>query len=302
MIDALLLGTSGMMPLPDRWLSALLIRARGELILFDCGEGTQIPMRAFGWGFRRVCAICLSHWHADHVAGLPGLLHTIANSGRTEPLLITGPVETARVVAGLRVIAPVLPYPVEVIELTGGESFELPGRLSGRVLAGVHHVPSLMYRIDMPRAPRFLPERARDLGVPMEKWSELQNGASVETSDRIVTPAQVLGPPRQGISLGYMTDTRPVPAAPEFFRDVDLLVSEGTYGDPELKDKAVQNTHMTFGEAAEIAQKADAKALWLTHFSPSLADPEADKGFATSIFPNATIGFSGLTTSLRFRD
>src|SRR5947209_5652215 len=101
MIDLLLLGTGGMMPLPQRWLSSLLVRCEGELILFDCGEGTQVPMQSFGWGFRRLSAICLSHWHADHVAGLPGILHTIANSNRTEPLTIYGPAETLRVVRGL---------------------------------------------------------------------------------------------------------------------------------------------------------------------------------------------------------
>jgi ribonuclease Z len=301
-IDALLLGTSGMMPLPDRWLSALLIRSRGELILFDCGEGTQIPMRSFGWGFRRLSAICLSHWHADHVAGLPGLLHTVANSGRTEPLLITGPVETIRVVDGLRAIAPVLPYRVDVVELTGDETFPLPGGLTASVLKGVHHVPSLMYRVDLSRAPRFLPEQARELGVPTNQWSALQNGEAIEVEGQVVRPEDVLGPPRPGISLGYMTDTRPVPAAPHFFRDVDLLVSEGTYGDPAFEEKAIQNTHMTFGEAATIAKAANAGLLWLTHFSPSLADPEADRRFAAEIFPDTVIGWSGLTTTLRFRD
>lgn len=302
MIDVLLLGTSGMMPLPGRWLSSVLIRANGELILFDCGEGTQIPMRQFGWGFRRLSAICLSHWHADHVAGLPGLLHTVANSDRTEPLQIFGPIETLRVVRGLREIAPVLPYQVEVIELNGGERFELPGGLIGSVIRGEHHVPSLMYRVDLPRAPRFLVERAEALGVPRDRWNELQHGMSVEVDGRTIEPDSVAGFPRPGVSFGYMTDTRPVPEAPAFFHDVDLLVSEGTYGDPSYEEKAIANTHMTFGEAATIAKQAHARALWLTHFSPSISDPEADKAFASAIFPNVTIGRSGLTAALRFRD
>src|SRR5690242_6770675 len=112
-IDTLLLGTGGMSPLPDRWLSALLVRCRGELILFDCGEGTQIVWRCFGWGFRRLGAICISHTHADHIAGLPGLLHSIANAGRTEPVALYGPPGTAVVVAGLRTIAPWLPYELQ---------------------------------------------------------------------------------------------------------------------------------------------------------------------------------------------
>jgi ribonuclease Z len=300
MIDVLLLGTSGMMPLPDRWLSSVLMRVRGELILFDVGEGTQIPMHAFGWGFRRVSAICLSHWHADHVAGLPGLLHTIANSGRTEPLTIFGPVETSRVVSGLRVIAPVLPYAVKVVELRGGEQFLLPGGAVGQVLAGVHHVPSLMHRVDLPRAPKFDVARAEQLAIPRERWGELQRGESVRIGDRAFLPAEVMGPPRRGVSFGFMTDTRPVAEAPAFFRDVDLLVSEGTYGDPSQHDKALRNTHMTFSEAAEIARLAEARRLWLTHFSPSMAEPGAFIRFASDIFPNVEIGYSGLTTSLRF--
>src|SRR3954471_22254923 len=134
MIDAVLLGTGGMLPLPSRWLSCLVIRVNGQLTLFDCGEGTQIAWRASGWGFRRLSAICISHTHADHVAGLPGLLHTVANSQRTEPLEIFGPRGTAAVVDGLRVIAPHLPFEVIVTELSDGDSCNLPAGLRGLVI------------------------------------------------------------------------------------------------------------------------------------------------------------------------
>jgi len=302
MIDLLLLGTSGMMPLPGRWLSSLLVRSGGDLILFDCGEGTQIPMQQFGWGFRRVGAICLSHWHADHVAGLPGLLHTIANSGRTETIKIYGPVETARVVRGLREIAPQLPYEVEVIELHGGERFELTGSLRCAAIPGFHHVPSLIYRIDLDRARQFLVSRAETLGVPRQRWHDLQSGNPITVDGRTIEPADVLGPPRTGVSFGLMTDTRPVPEASAFLRNVDLLVSEGTYGDSALQAKAIANRHLTFAEAATIAKDAAAGTLWLTHFSPSIANPEEFRSFATDIFSAVEIGFSGLTASLRFRD
>src|SRR5919107_616300 len=131
MIGAVLLGTGGMMPLPGRWLSSLLIRVKGHLTLFDCGEGTQIAWRQSGWGFRRLGAICVSHTHADHIAGLPGLLHAVANAGRTEPIDVFGPAGTKETVRGLRTIAPVLPFSVRVIELDSGERFSLPGGLSG---------------------------------------------------------------------------------------------------------------------------------------------------------------------------
>src|SRR5262249_24573660 len=136
MIDFLLLGNGATLPLPDRWLSSLLIRCEGELTLFDCGEGTQIPWRRFGWGFRRVGAICISHWHGDHVAGLPGVLLSLANAGRTEPVAVYGPEQTARVIAGLRVVAPVLPFDLVIHELGDGERFDLPGGLRASAIAG----------------------------------------------------------------------------------------------------------------------------------------------------------------------
>jgi ribonuclease Z len=301
-IDALLLGTGGMSPLPDRWLSASLVRCRGELILFDCGEGTQIVWRCFGWGFRRLGAICISHTHADHIAGLPGLLHSIANAGRTEPVSLYGPPGTAPVVAGLRTIAPYLPYELRVEEIDDGDHFALPGGLTGTVMRGRHALPVLAYRLDLPRARRFLPDRARQIGVPLDHWRRLQQGEATAWPGGRATPADVLGPPRRGLALGYVTDSRPLPEMPTFFHDVDLLVSEGTYGGPEAAEKAASNTHMTFGEAATLARAAEARRLWLTHFSPGLSDPEAFAPEATGIFPKSTVGFSGLQTELNFDD
>jgi len=301
-IDVLLLGTGGMMPLPGRWLSALAVRCRGELTLFDCGEGTQIAWRRSGWSFRRLGAICLSHSHADHVAGLPGLLHAVANAGRTEPVAIHGPVGIAAVVAGLRTIAPVLPYDVAVTELRDGDRFRLPGGPRGGVRAGEHGLPVLAYRLDLDRARRFSPERAAALGVPVEHWRALQEGEAVPGAAGLVAPAAVLGPPRPGLALAYVTDTRPLPAFPPFLRGVDLLVCEGTYGDPADAGKAVERGHMTFAEAASLARAAGAAALWLTHFSPALTDPAAFLPEATAIFPWTVIGSAGLSTTLNFAD
>jgi ribonuclease Z len=302
MIDLLLLGTGGMLPLPDRWLSSLLVRCGGELTLFDCGEGTQIPWKRFGWGFRRVSAICISHTHADHVAGLPGLLLALANSDREEPVAIYGPVGTARVVAGLRTIAPVLPYELRVLELADGDRFPLPGGLQGCVVAGEHGLPCLAYRLDVARGRRFDPERATALGVPLPLWRPLQRGESVSWPGGRAAPDDVLGPPRRGLAVAYVTDTRPVAALQAFLAGVDLLVCEGTYGDPADLPKAVERGHMTFREAATLARDAEASALWLTHFSPALDQPDAYLPEATTNFPNTTIGYSGLTASLTFPD
>src|SRR5215212_9474505 len=266
MIDVVLLGTGGMMPLPSRWLSSLLIRIKGSLTLFDCGEGTQIAWRNSGWGFRRLGAICISHTHADHVAGLPGLLHAVANAGRTEPIEVFGPVGTGEVVRALRVIAPVLPYEVRTTELQGGERFALPGGLVGSCKPGDHALPVLAYRVDLARGRAFLPERARALGVPITLWNRLQDGEPVSWDGGDATADVVLGPPRPGLSIAYVTDTRPVPTLPQFLESVDLLVCEGTYGSDEDLIKAERNHHMTFREAATVAKDAGAKELWITHF------------------------------------
>ena len=300
MIDAVLLGTGGMMPLPGRWLSSLLIRASGQLILFDCGEGTQIAWRQSGWGFRRLAAVCISHTHADHVAGLPGLLHAVANSGRTEPVAIFGPAGIGEVLRAFRVIVPALPYEVRVIELLGGERVSLPGSLIGSCEAGEHALPVLAYRVDLSRGRAFLPDRARKLGVPMMLWSRLQDGISVSWDGGQANSEEVLGPARPGLAVAYVTDTRPVPGFREFLHGVDLLVCEGTYGSDEDLPKAVRNQHMTFREAATLARDADAKSLWITHFSPAVEDPDAFGAHARSVFPEAEIGRDGLKVSLSF--
>lgn len=302
MIDFLLLGNGAMLPLPDRWLSSLLVRCDGESILFDCGEGTQIPWRRFGWGFRRLSAICLSHWHADHVAGLPGVLLSLANADRTEPVAIYGPEQTEEIVSRLRAIAPILPYDVHVHEIAGGDTFDLPGGLRASALAAEHRVPTLVYRVDLPRARRFDPARARSLSIPIDLWRPLQRGESVTWPAGAASPDDVLGPDRPGVSFGFATDTRPLPTMPFFFEGVELLICEGTYGDSADLPKAIQNKHMTFAEAATLARDAHAGSLWLTHFSPAMEDPSIYLDRATAIFPNTTLGYSGLTGSLRFAE
>lgn len=302
MIEAVLLGTGGMLPLPNRWLSSLLVRSGGDLTLFDCGEGTQIAWRISGWSFRRLGAICLSHYHADHVAGLPGLLHAVANAGRTEPMAVYGPEGTERVVAALRTIAPVLPFSVDVTDLTGGETFPLPGGLTGRCAGGEHALPVVAYRADLPRARRFDPDRARGLNVPVALWRKLQGGEAVTWEGGSVTTDDVLGPPRRGLALAYVTDTRPLPAIAALCRHVDLLVCEGTYGDDADAGKAAERGHLTFREAATLANVAGVANLWLTHFSPAVDEPDAFLGNAAAVFPRTTIGRAGLTTAMRFHD
>lgn len=289
-----------MMPLPRRWLSSLLVRVGGDVILFDCGEGTQIAWRATGWSFRRLSTICISHTHSDHIAGLPGLLHTVANTGRTEPIAILGPVGLAAVVQGLRVIAPELPYQVHVRELASGDTFPLPDGVEGSCVAGEHALPVLAYRLDLHRRRRFQADRARTLAVPTNLWRKLQDGQPVTLDGRVIGPDDVMGPPRPGISVAYVTDTRPTAAIARLISGVTLLVCEGTYGDNAHAENAVRNQHMTFREAATMARDADVQQLWITHFSPGVDDPQAFTGNAREVFPAAVIGYDGMTASLAF--
>jgi len=302
MIDVLLLGTGAMVPLPGRWLSSVLVRYNGSLILFDCGEGTQISWRRYHWGFRRLEAICLSHLHADHVAGLPGLLHTVANAGRTEPVVVYGPVGAGEVVDGLRVIARHLPFEVQVLELHDGDRFALPDGLLGSVRKGWHRVPVLGYRLDLDRDPAFDRERAIALNVPRVEWSRLQRGESIEIDGRAISPDKVLGAPRRGISFAFLTDTRPIDALRELVRGADFLICEATYGEDEDQPKAELHRHMTVREAATLAREAGVGTLWLTHFGAGMTDPEAYRDAARAVFPGAVMGSAGLAGRLSFRN
>lgn len=302
MIDVRLLGTGAMMPLVDRYLSSVLVRCEGEMFLFDCGEGTQVPMRESGWGFKRLSSIVLSHLHADHVMGLTGILFSVGNAGRSEPLTIYGPPGTLAVAQALTIVVPGLPFDVRVHEIEAGERLRLPAEVELTVGQANHRDRCFFYRIDRSRKRGFEAQRARDAGIPVQYWSLLQRGEAIEWEGARHEGADFLGDERHGVSLGFVTDTRPVPEMPELLQGVDLLVCEGTYGDDADQEKAIAKTHMTFREAATIARDANARALWLTHFSPAVADPDLYLGNATSVFPNTTVGYSGLETTLAFPD
>ena len=300
MIDICLLGTCGMMPMPGRWLSCALVRCGATLTLFDCGEGTQVPWKSLGWGFRQLGAICLTHMHADHVAGLPGVLFMVANAGRTEPLDIYGPPGTVYVVEGLRRIAAELPFPVQMHELKSGEQFDLPGGLRGSCAAASHGIPCLAYRIELARRPIFRPEQAQALGLPVQLWSQLQRGETVEHNGQTITPAQVLGAARRGISVAFITDTRPTAALSTFANNVDLLICESMYDDPQDLPLAQAHAHMLAEEAARLAQKAGAHALILTHFSPKITDVTIAEEAAQRVFTNTRSARDGMIVTLDY--
>jgi ribonuclease Z len=308
LLDVCLLGTGGTLPLPSRRLSSTLVRAGGGLALLDCGEGTQVAMRERGWGLRRLKAILLTHAHADHVLGLPGLLLTLAFSGKgkDEPLTVYGPPPVEDVMRGLLVVAPRLPYPLSFVALSGDETFPLEGLggIEASCLRVEHDVPCLAYSLSIGRAPRFDAERARALGLPVGLWGRLQDGECVAFGDRLIEPEEVLGERRRGLRLALVTDTAPTAGLVEFVRagceGTDLLISEGMYGLEEDKPARWKSLHMTFAEAAALARDGGARRLWLTHFGPSLSRPSSHLGRARAVFPRTVVGHDGLTETLSF--
>lgn len=299
MLDVTLLGTGGMMPLPGRWLASAMVRAEGRVVLIDCGEGTQVAARMHGFGFRDIDAILLTHHHADHTGGLAGILLSMEFAKREEPVQIAGPPGVRRLLEAVTVIARPVPFDVHPLELQEGTSFDVgPLRISCQL--GDHTTPCLAYRIDLPRAPRFLPERARELGIPVDQWKVLQAGEPIQLGSRVIAPEDVLGPPRRGLSVAYVTDTRPTDRLPTFLSGVDLLICEATFADPAQTERAIERKHMLFREAGALAAAAGARSLWLTHFSPSLADPERWVDEARREFANVVVGYDGLRTTLAF--
>lgn len=299
MLECCTLGTGGALPLPDRALASLYVRVNGKALLIDCGEGTQTGVRNLGWGFRCIDGLLITHYHGDHCGGLPGLLLSIDKAGREEPLHIYGPAGLRRIVNGLRVIAPVLRYPVELHELEPGDFFSLIG-LEIACFPLDHGMPCLGYRLHLPRQAAFDPQKARALNVPLPLWKELQRGASVEAEGRLIRPEDVTGAPRKGLTVLYATDTRPVPEIAEMGRDADLMFLEGMYGDDDKRAQARKNHHMIFHEAAELARQANAKELVLTHFSNCIDDPAAFLPLAQAVFPKTQCASDGQCFTLLY--
>ncbi len=301
MLDLCTLGTGGTMPTPDRALSSLYVRVGGRSMLIDCGEGTQVGVQRLGWGMQCIDGILISHFHADHCSGLPGMLLALTKAERRDPLHIYGPVGLAQVVNGLRVIAPQLSYPLILHELKEETAFSLIG-LQITAFPLDHGMPCFGWRMHLPRQAAFSPEKAKALNVPLPMWKVLQRGESVDVDGRTVQPEEVMGAARRGITVLYATDTRPVEAIAQHGFRCDLMILEGMYGPEEKYPLAVKNHHMLFREAAALARDAEAQRLVLTHFSTCVEEPADFLQNAQDIFPKTEAAADGITYILQYPD
>lgn len=303
MIEITLLGTGGTLPVKGRWLSSAMLRCMGTSILFDCGEGTQMAAREADLPLGCVDVLCLSHYHGDHVAGLPGLLLSMGHEGRRTPLDVYGPEGLPEVVSALRILAPFLPFEVRLHEIRTDRPVTVHtiGHLTVGAFPLDHSVPCLGFTVDLFRPGRFDLEKARLNHVPQPLWSTLQKtDSAVDAEGRVYTKDMVLGPDRKGIHVLFAQDTRPTPLLEQLMAGRSLCILEGMYGNDDKREKAVETSHMTFTEVAFMASRAQPDEIWLTHYSPSLPDPEAYIEEARSIFPRLTLGTDGMRTVLTY--
>ncbi len=294
MLDVCVLGCGGVVPKADRHLASAYLRYNGYGVLIDCGEGTQLAVKKAGFLLSRIGLILITHFHADHMSGLPGLLLSMGNEGRTEKVTIAGPEGIEQVVRSLCVIAQEIPFEMEFVPLGDFDSLERGG-ISVTAFELLHSCTCLGYDFRISRGGRFDKAKAEANGVPVKYWKKLQQGEAVDG----FTPDMVLGESRRGIHMTYATDTRPLDIIATMADEADLLICEGMFESAKL-DRAKESRHMTIGEAAALAAEAKPEALWLTHYSPSLPDPTFFASEAAA-FPNTVITTDGTTTTLRFK-
>ena len=306
-MEAFILGCGGMMPLPYRHLTSVLLRRDGDLFLFDGGEGTQVSLRRLNLKWKKINAIFVSHTHADHVTGLPGILMLSAQVERTEPLYIYGPPKIAEYIETSRkVLDMYINYPIIVKEITApcivhhGEDYYI------RCFPLDHTKTCVGYTLEeLDRPGEFNPEKALQLGVPVGPlWGRLQKGNNVQNSEgKTVRPEDVMGAKRSGRKFSFVTDTLYKNTIAKEVQGSDLLICEGMFED-ELIDQAREKKHMTASQAATIARDANVKRMCMIHYSPRYTDKELPKLLeqAKKIFPAAELSKDRMHIEIPYED
>jgi ribonuclease Z len=291
-LQVIFLGTAASIPTISRALPSVVVKRKGEVLMFDCGEGVQRQMIRSGVGFHRRMKIFVTHMHGDHVLGLPGLLQTMSLLDRQRALKVYGPAGIKAFVKAIeKTVQFVLTFPVEIHEIKKEDSVCEEKEYEVQAAKTDHEIPSWAYAlIEKPRPGRFDPKKAEALGVPEGPlWSKLQHGEKVKTpKGELVKPEQVVGAPRPGRKIVYSGDTRPTKSLLQLSEKADLLIHEATF-ENEMQEKAIEDGHSTPSQAARIAKKARVKRLVLTHVSSRYKNTESLLDQARKIFPQSDV-------------
>lgn len=309
MLTVTLLGCAATLPQPDRALSSAVFTVNGRHILLDCGEGTQLALHRCHVNPAKIDLVALTHYHGDHILGLPGLLQTLGTMNRTRSLTITGPEEGhAPILQAILTLADELPYPVEFLPMPA-EGLALhqldpkwPLEATLTAFPTQHRIASQGYRLHLGRMRRLDSDKAAAMGVPKRLWRILQSGQSATVNGRMIHPHSVCGPERPGLTVVFTGDTAPCEAVEAAAHSADLLIMDATYADDKHDDKAALYRHSTFAQTAALAGRARVKRLWLTHYSAMIIDPEEQLPIARAIFPAVECGMDGKAVTLTFRE
>jgi ribonuclease Z len=299
MADVCLLGTGGMLPLKDRFLTSLYAEYNGKAVLIDCGEGTQVAVAKHDLKMSKIELILFTHCHADHVMGLTGLLLSIGNCSRTAPLDIAAPESCISVIEKLVSICGGLPYEVRLHTIPEDRTYEFTAdmidpMLTVKTLPLSHRVGCIGYSLILEKKPVFMPDKAKELDIPVEMWKRLHSGETVTLGDgRSIPPEAVTGEKRPPLKITYTTDTLPIDDIVRFAESSDLFICEGMYGLCDKKESMNEKHHMLMQDACNIAKRAGVKRLWLTHYSPAEKEPSAYSDELRQIFPDTVISADG---------
>nr|WP_319474819.1 ribonuclease Z [uncultured Sphaerochaeta sp.] len=304
--EVFVLGTSGMMPLPNRFLTSAMVRRDGELFLFDCGEGTQVSLKMLNLKWKKIHSIFISHMHADHVTGLPGILMLSSQVDRDEPLTLYGPPKLKEYVdANRRILDMYINYEIIVKAVEPGVILETDDFIV-RAFRLNHTKPCLGYVMqEKDRPGEFHPEKAQKLGIPVGPlWGKLQRGETVTLSDgRVVSSTDVMGEKRGGRKFSYVTDSLYLSSIAKEVEHSDLLLCEGMFTS-DMEETAYEKKHMTAGQAAQIAKDAEVAKLGLLHYSPRYGDRELRFLLkdAKKIFPDTILTKDRMSFEIPLKD